>query len=98
MVYDIITKWCGYYFPSKLCLLYAIPFQTPKDMLWNPKVLWDTLKGVVHMNWIVLCMSNTLLITQTKIIEPMVFANYPKKGIVFFLGFGMAMQYPSKFQ
>jgi hypothetical protein len=70
MVYDIITKRCKYYFPSRLCLIYAIPFQTPKDMLW---------------------MSNTPIIVQTKIINTMVFTNYPKKGIVFFLGFGMAM-------
>ncbi len=28
----------------------------------------------------------------------MVFADYANEGIVFFLGFGMAMQYPSKFQ
>jgi hypothetical protein len=43
-------------------------------------------------------MNNTPLITRTKIIEPMVFANYPKKGITFLLGFGMALQYPYKFQ
>jgi hypothetical protein len=35
---------------------------------------------------------------QNKIIEPMVFANYPKHGITFLLSFGMAMQYPSTFQ
>jgi hypothetical protein len=43
-------------------------------------------------------MSNTPPIAQTKIIEPMVFVDYPNKGIVFFIGFGMAMQYPSRFQ
>ncbi len=30
-------------------------------------------------------------------IEPMVFADYPKQGIYFFIGFGMVMQYPSMF-
>jgi hypothetical protein len=29
---------------------------------------------------------------------PMVFIDYPDEGIFFFLNFGMAMQYPSKFQ
>jgi len=43
-------------------------------------------------------MSNTPPIAQTKIIKPMVFVNYPKQGIVFLLGFGMVMQYPSRFQ
>jgi hypothetical protein len=33
-------------------------------------------------------MNNTPLIVQTKIIEPMMFANYPKQGIVFLLGLG----------
>jgi uncharacterized membrane protein (Fun14 family) len=61
-------------------------------MLWSPKVLWDTLRGVVHVNWVVLSMSNTPLIAQTKIIEPMVFINYPPKNIAFLIGFGMAMQ------
>jgi hypothetical protein len=42
--------------------------------------------------------NNTLLIAGTKIIKPIVFANYPKKGITFLLGFGMAMQHPSKLQ
>jgi hypothetical protein len=42
-------------------------------------------------------MSNTPPIAQTKIIEPMVFTNYPNKGIAFLIGFGMAMQYPSRF-
>jgi hypothetical protein len=64
-------------------------------MLWNPKVLWDTLRGVVHVNWVVMGMNNTPLIIWTKIIKPMVFANYPKHGIAYFLGFGMNMQYPS---
>jgi hypothetical protein len=36
-------------------------------------------------------MNNTSLITQTKIIQPMVFEDYPNEGITFFLGFGMAM-------
>ncbi len=67
-------------------------------MLWSLKDLWDTLKRVMHVNWIVMDMSNTPPIAQTKIIEPMVFANYPNKGIAFLIGFGMAMQYPSKFQ
>ncbi len=28
-------------------------------MLWNTKVLWDTLRGVVHVNWVVMGMKNT---------------------------------------
>jgi len=47
-------------------------------MLWSPKVLWDTMKGVVHVNEVMLGMSNTPSIAQTKIIEPMVFVDYPK--------------------
>jgi len=43
-------------------------------------------------------MSNTPSIARTKIIEPMVFADYPWKGNAFLLGFGMAMHYPSRFQ
>jgi hypothetical protein len=39
-----------------------------------------------------------LPITKTKIMEPMVFVDYPNKGIAFLLGFGMAMQHLSKFQ
>jgi hypothetical protein len=35
-------------------------------------------------------MSNTPLIAQTKIIESMVFVDYPKEGIIFLIGFGMA--------
>jgi hypothetical protein len=31
-------------------------------------------------------------------IEPMVFIDYPKEGIAFLVGFGMVLQYPSKFQ
>ncbi len=60
-------------------------------MLWNPKDLWDNLRRVVHVNWIIMGMNNTSLITQTKIIQPMVFEDYPNEGITFFLGFGMAM-------
>jgi len=67
-------------------------------MLWSPKVLWDTMRKVVHVNWVVINMSNTPPIAQTKIIEPMVFIDYPKKGIAFLIGFGMAMQYPFRFQ
>jgi hypothetical protein len=63
-------------------------------MLWSPKDLWDTLKGVMHVNGIVLGMSNITPIAQTKIIEPMVFTYYTNEGILV----GMAMQYPSKFQ
>jgi len=36
-------------------------------------------------------MNNTLPIAWTKIIKPMVFADYPNEGIAFLLGFGMAM-------
>jgi hypothetical protein len=43
-------------------------------------------------------MNNTPLIAPTKIIEPMMFVDYPKQNNVFLLGFGMAMQYLSKFQ
>jgi len=36
-------------------------------------------------------MNNTPLITRTKIIEPMVFANYPKWGIVFLVCLGITL-------
>jgi hypothetical protein len=29
---------------------YAIPFQIPKYMLWNPQVLWDTQRGVMYVS------------------------------------------------
>jgi hypothetical protein len=28
-------------------------------MLWSPKVLWNALRGVMHVNWIILGMRNT---------------------------------------
>jgi hypothetical protein len=34
-----------------------------KDMLWNPMYFLDTLCGVLHVYWIILGMSNTLLKT-----------------------------------
>jgi len=49
----------------------------------------------MHVNWVVMGMKNTPLIVWTKIIKPMVFTDYPKHNIAFFLGFGMNMQYPS---
>jgi hypothetical protein len=52
-------------------------------MLWNLKDLWDTLKGVLHMNWVVLGISNTPPIAQTKIIEPMVFIELTLVRVVF---------------
>jgi hypothetical protein len=61
----------------------------------EPNDLWDTLKGVMHVNWVILGMNNTPLIAQTKIVEPMVFIDYPNEGIAFLLSFVMAMQYPS---
>jgi hypothetical protein len=42
-------------------------------MLWSPMYLWDTLKGVLQVYWIVLGMNNTPLIAYTKLIQPMVF-------------------------
>jgi hypothetical protein len=39
---------------------------------------------------------NTPPITWTKIIQSMVFTEYPHEGIVFILSFVRAMQYPSK--
>jgi uncharacterized membrane protein len=40
--------------------------------------------------------SNTLLISWTKIIQSKVFIEYPHKGIAFCLGFVKAMQYLCK--
>jgi len=48
--------------------------------------------------WVVFDMTNTPPIAGTKRIEPVVFVEYPNEGITFLLGFGMAMQYPYKFQ
>ncbi len=67
-------------------------------MLRNPKDLWDILRGVLHVNWVIMGINSTPSITWTKIIEPMVFVEYFNEGIVFLLGCGMAMQYPSTFQ
>jgi hypothetical protein len=66
-------------------------------MLWSQKVLWDTRKGVVHVNWVFLNISNTPSIAQTKIIEPMLFIDYPKQGIAFLVGLGnIAPRWSSK--
>ncbi len=62
-------------------------FPNSKYMLWSPKVLWDTWRGVLHVNWVVMGMNNTPLITRTKIINSMVFVDYPKKGMTFLIGF-----------
>jgi hypothetical protein len=53
--------------------------------------------GLVHVNWVVLGMTNTPPIAQTQIIELDV-CKLPQMGIVFFLNFDIAMQYPSRFQ
>jgi hypothetical protein len=45
--------------------------------------LWDILKEVLHVNWIIMGINNTPSIVWTKIIKPMVFAEYPNEGIVF---------------
>jgi hypothetical protein len=42
--------------------------------------------------------NNTPLITWTKIIQPMVFIVFPNEGVLFIVGFVMAMHYPLKFQ
>jgi hypothetical protein len=60
-------------------------------MLWSTKYLWDTLKGVVHVYWVVQGMNDTSLIAWTKIIEPIMFAYYPNEGIYFLLGFNITM-------
>jgi len=36
---------------------YAIPFQIPKYMLWNPHVLWDTQRRVMYVSWIFMDMN-----------------------------------------
>jgi hypothetical protein len=51
-----------------------------------------------HVNWVVMSMSNTPPVARTKIIEPMVFIDYLNKVFFFLLDFGMAMQYPFRFQ
>jgi hypothetical protein len=40
--------------------------------------------------------NNTPPITYTKIIQSMVFIEYPNEGIAFLLGFVKVMQYPSE--
>ncbi len=64
----------------------------------EPKGFMGYLERGMHVNWVVLGMNNTPLIVWTKIIESMVFIDYPNEGIVFLLGFGIDMQYPSMFQ
>jgi hypothetical protein len=56
--------------------------------------LWDTLHGVLHVYWVVLGTSNTLLIVYIKIIQPMVFTVWRNEGIEIILGFDKAMHYP----
>ncbi len=67
-------------------------------MLWNSMYLWDTLIRVLHVHWIFLSMSNTLMIVWTKIIQPMVFTMYLNEGVTFLLGFVKVTQYLYKFQ
>jgi hypothetical protein len=47
------------------------------------------------MYWLIMGISNTLLITQTNIIQSIMFINYLHEGITFFIGFVWAMQYLS---
>ncbi len=49
------------------------------------------------MHCVILGTSNTPPITLTKIIQSIMFTNYPHEGIAFLLGFGMVMEYPSNF-
>jgi hypothetical protein len=30
------------------------PLQIPKDMLWSPKIIWNTLRGVMHVNQVIM--------------------------------------------
>jgi hypothetical protein len=55
-------------------------------MLWSPKDLWDTQRGVVYVDWVFIGMNNTPPIAWTKIIEPVLFIDYPKHGIAFLIG------------
>jgi hypothetical protein len=48
-------------------------------------------KGIACMHWVVILgMNNTPLIAWTKIIQPMVFTEYPFEGIVFLQGLNFA--------
>ncbi len=77
---------------------HAIPLQVSIYKLWSPKDFLYTLREVLHMHWVILGTSNTPPKAWTKIIQSMVFTWYPREGNVFFLNFGMAMQYPSRIQ
>jgi hypothetical protein len=59
-----------------------------KRYVIEPKGLWDTQRGVMHVNCVLMGMNNTPLTTRTKIIEPMLFADYPKQGIAFLVSLG----------
>jgi hypothetical protein len=48
------------------------------------------------MHCVILGTSNTFLIGWTKILQSIVFTNYPHEGTAFLLGFVWAMQYPFK--
>jgi len=64
-------------------------------MLRNPNDLWDTLRGVVHVNLIVLCMSNTPLGFNKYVMELKGFLIYPKRGITHALSNFKHKQNPS---
>jgi len=48
------------------------------------------------MHYVILGTTNTPPIAYTKIIQSIVFTNYPREGIAFLLGFVWVMQYPFK--
>ncbi len=57
-------------------------------MLWSSKDFWYTLKGVLHMHWVVILgMNNTLLIAWTK---------YSAHGVYKIRSWGYC--FPSKFE
>jgi hypothetical protein len=50
MVYNIIANDADIALFLDFVKIMQYLSNIPKDMLWSSKVLWDTLKGVVHVN------------------------------------------------
>ncbi len=81
MAYDIIAKWCGYYFPFKFLLGLSNTFPNSKIYVMEPKGFMGYTKRGSAVNWVLMGINNTPPTAWTKIIEPMLFVDYPKHGL-----------------
>jgi len=89
MQYPSKSPWClqktpnKVYFSSKFWYGYAIPLQMFLNMLWSER---NSNIGVLHVHWIIMGISNTPSIAETKIIQSIVFIEYLHEGIAFVIG------------